>query len=221
MSLNIHRGYLLLVLAALGGSVQAQSQRSGGGGEAQKILQQYQQLASEKTALQAQVTQMKQQLDAANSELAALKKERDALKARSGAAGAAAAQLAAFKESSEKAAELNKQRMNELIARFRETATNLKEIETDRSKLQDELRVRNEAYDRCAADNLGLFEINNDLLNRYEHVGLFTKVSAGEPFTRITRTRIDNLVDETRARALELRAKARAAAATPTTPARQ
>jgi hypothetical protein len=52
-------------------------------------------------------------------------------------------------------------------------------------------------------------------------VGLFTKVSAGEPFTRITRTRIDNLVDETRARALELRAKARAAAATPTTPARQ
>ena len=221
MSLNIHRGYLLLVLAALGGSVQAQSQRSGGGGEAQKILQQYQQLAGEKTALQAQVTQMKQQLDAANSELAALKKERDALKARSGAAGAAAAQLAAFKESSEKAAELNKQRMNELITRFRETATNLKEIETDRSKLQDELRVRNEAYDRCAADNLGLFEINNDLLNRYEHVGLFTKVSAGEPFTRITRTRIDNLVDETRARALELRAKARAAAATPTTPARQ
>lgn len=217
MNVNIHRAYLLLVLAALSGSLQAQSQRSGGGGEAQKILQQYQQLAGEKTALQAQVTQMKQQLDAANSELAALKKERDALKARSGAAGAAAAQLAAFKESSEKAAELNKQRMNELITRFRETATNLKEIEIDRSKLQDELRVRNEAYDRCAADNLGLFEINNDLLNRYEHVGLFTKVSAGEPFTRITRTRIDNLVDETRARALELRARARAAAATPAT----
>jgi hypothetical protein len=44
---------------------------------------------------------------------------------------------------------------------------------------------------------------------------LFTKAAAVEPFTRITRTRIDNLVDEYRARAEELRAKARAAAGSP------
>jgi chromosome segregation ATPase len=203
---------LLLVLAAVSGSLQAQTQRSGGGSESQKILQQYQQLAGEKTALQAQVTQMKQQLDSAKAELAAVQKERDALKAKAGAAGVAAAQVASLRESSEKATEQYKQKMAEVVVRFRETVTNLKEVETNRSKLQDELRVRNEAYDRCAADNLSLFEINDDLLNRYEHVGLFTKASAGEPFTRITRTRIDNLVDEYRARALELRAKARDAA---------
>lgn len=215
MSSKTHRVCCLLALALASAPLQAQTQRSGGGGEAQKILQQYQQLAGEKTALQAQVTQMKQDLEAAKTELAAVKKERDGLKAQSGAAGAAAAQLAAFKESSEKSAEQNKQKMTELVTRFRETATNLKEIEIDRAKLQDDLRVRNEAYDRCAADNLSLFEINDDLLNRYAHVGLFTKATVGEPFTRITRTRIDNLVDETRERALELRAKARPAAPTP------
>jgi chromosome segregation ATPase len=193
------------------GALHAQTERSGGGGEAQRILQQYQQLAGEKTALQAQVAQMKQELDAAKTELTAVTKERDALKAQTGAAAAAGAQLAAIKESSEKAAEMSKQRMTELIGRFRETATNLKEVEADRNKLQDDLRVRNEAYDRCAADNLSLFEINDDLLNRYEHIGPFTKAMAVEPFTRITRTRIENLVDEYRTRALELRAKARAA----------
>ena len=211
MSIPTHRASLLLALAVVCAPLYAQTQRSGGGGsEAQNIMQQYQQLAGEKTALQAQITQLKKDLDASKSELAAVKKERDALKAQSGAAAVAAAQLAAYKDSSDKAAEQSKQRMTELIARFRETATNLKEVEADRSKLQNDLRVRNEAFDKCAADNLGLFEINAEVLNRYEHVGPFTKVSASEPFTRITRTRIENFVDEYRERALQLRVKAQA-----------
>jgi len=158
---------------------------------------------------------MKKDLDAAKTELGAAKKERDALKAQSGAAAAAAAQLAAFKESADKAAELNKQRMTELTMHFRELTANLIAVETDRTKLQNDLRARDAAYDKCAADNLNLFEINDEVLNRYEHVGPFTKVSAVEPFTRITRTRILNLVDEYRERALELRTKARANAPPP------
>jgi chromosome segregation ATPase len=180
----------------------------GGGGEMQKIMQQYQQIAGEKTALQAQVAQMKMDLDAAKTELATVKKDRDALKVRAGGAAAAAtaaAQLTASKESAEKNLELYKQRMNELVSRFRETASTLKEVEADRSKLRQDLRERNAAFDQCAENNLQLYEITNDVLDRYEHVGLFTKASAAEPFTRITRTRIENLVDGYRARALENR----------------
>jgi hypothetical protein len=40
---------------------------------------------------------------------------------------------------------------------------------------------------------------------------MFTKVSAAEPFTKITRTRMENLVEETRIRAQELRVKKAAA----------
>lgn len=190
-----------------GDPAHSQVERSGGG-EMQKIMQQYQQVAAEKTALQGQLTQMKTELDAAKAELAAVKKERDALKARAGGAAAAAAvvaQLTASKESADKNLELYKQRMNELVSRFRETATNLKEVETDRSNLRKDLSERNAAFDKCAENNLQLYEITNEVLDRYEHVGLFTKASAGEPFTRITRTRIENLVDEYRARALENR----------------
>jgi chromosome segregation ATPase len=195
------------VALAAGAPARAQVQRSGGG-EMQKIMQQYQQVAAEKTALQAQVEQMKKDLDSAKTDLVAVKKERDALKVRAGGTAAAAAtvaQLSASKDSAEKNLEVSKQRMNELVGRFRETAVNLKEVEADRTKLHKDLDERNAAFDKCAENNLQLYEITKEVLDRYEHVGMFTKTSAAEPFTRITRTRIENLVDEYRARALENR----------------
>jgi flagellar biosynthesis chaperone FliJ len=188
----------------------AQTQRSGGGGEAQKFMQQYQQLAAEKTSLQSQLAQAKKDLESAQSALAAMKKERDALKSRSGGGSPAViARLNTAKESAEKSLEQSKQRMTEIVGRFKEMAGNLKEVEADRTGLRKTLDERNKAFDKCAENNLQLYEINGDILNRYEHIGTFTKVTSAEPFTRLTRTRIENLVDEYRARATELRVKKR------------
>jgi chromosome segregation ATPase len=185
-------------------SAHAQTQRSGSS-ETQKFMQQYQQLAAEKTALQAQQAQTKKDLDTAQADLAAMKKERDALKSRAGGSAAQFAQLAAGKEAAEKSLEQLKQRTTELVTRFREMALNLKEVEADRGKLQNDLKERSTAFDKCAQDNLGLFEVNSEILDRYEHVGVFTRIGTADPFTKIARSRIENLVDEYRARALELR----------------
>jgi Skp family chaperone for outer membrane proteins len=111
-------GIALCIVA--GGPASAQVQRSGGGSESQKIMQQYQQVAAEKTALQAQVAQMKKDLDGTKADLAAMKKERDALKARAaGAAGTAAAvaELSASKQAAEKNLEVSKQRMTRGFAK--------------------------------------------------------------------------------------------------------
>lgn len=201
---------LTLAAAAMAIPAHAQVERSGGG-EAQKFMQQYQQMAAEKTALQAQLAQTKKDLDTAQSQLAATTKERDALKARAGASASASASAVAQSNASKEAADKNleqyKQRMMELVSHFRETANNLKQVEADRTQLHKSLDERNAAYDHCAESNLKLYEINGEILDRYEHVGLFTKVSSAEPFTRITRTRMENLADEYRARALELRVK--------------
>jgi len=186
-------------------SAHAQTQRSGSS-ETQKFMQQYQQLAAEKTALQAQQAQTKKDLDTAQADLAAMKKERDALKSRAGGSAGQFAQLAAGKEAAEKSLEQLKQRTTELVTRFREMAMNLKEVEADRGKLQNDLKERSTAFDKCAQDNLGLFEVNSEILDRYEHVGVFTRIGTADPFTKIARSRIENLVDEYRARALELRA---------------
>ncbi len=205
-----HRFWVTLTFAALicgtHAPLYAQVQRSGGG-EVQKFMQQYQQVSAEKTALQAQLAQMKRDLDAANAELAAVKKERDAAKAHVGVSPAAIAQANGAKEAAERNLEQSKQRMGELVSRFRETATNLKDVEADRANLRMELTERNSAFDECAENNMQLYEINGEILDRYEHVGLFTKASAADPFTKITRTRIDNVVVEYRERAQELRVK--------------
>lgn len=200
---------LMAALAAGTFPVHAQVERSGGG-ESQRIMQQYQALAAEKTSLQAQLAQMKKDLDTAQSELASARKERDALKQR--ASGAAATQssvaaLTASKETAEKNLDLYKQRMSELVARFREMAGNMRNVEAERTQLRADLDKRNQAFDRCALDNVQLFDINRQILDKYDHVGLFTKLSADEPFTRITRTRMDNLVVEYRERAEQLKVK--------------
>src|SRR5271166_1892746 len=127
--------------------VSAQVQRSGG--ESQKFMQQYQQVAAEKTALQAQLAQMKKDLDAANAELATVKKERDAAKAHAGVPPAALAQATSGKEAAEKSLEKSKQQIAELVGRFREMATNLRDVEAARAKLDKELAERNSAFDRC------------------------------------------------------------------------
>jgi len=207
-----HLSTVCLVVALMAAPCgHAQTQRSGGG-ESQRLMQQYQQLAAEKTSLQAQVAQQKKDLDAAQSELAAAKKERDALKARSSGMAAAAAQLAQAgeaRQAAEKSLEQYKQRTAELVERFKETIATLKGVESARTQLQQDNGTLSAAFDKCAENNLQLYEISNAVLDRYEHVGLFTKVGTAEPFTKITRTRIDNLVDEYRAKAEELRSKKR------------
>jgi hypothetical protein len=206
MKLDIPASVLIAALCIGCPPTYAQVQRSGGG-EGQKIMQQYQAVAAEKTALQAQVAQLKKDLDAAQAEIVTVKKERDLAKAHTGVPPAALKQATVAKESAEHNLDQSKQRMTELINRFRETATNLKDVEAERSKLRKDLSDRDAALDKCAEDNLQLYEINGEILDRYAHVGLFTKASATEPFTKITRTRIDNLVVEYRERAQQLRVK--------------
>jgi uncharacterized phage infection (PIP) family protein YhgE len=199
-----------LMLALLTAAPPGRAQAPRSGGEAQKFMQEYQQLAAERTSLQAQLAQAKKDLESAQSDLASAKKERDALKARSSVSAAAAAQVAQANESrqtAEKNLDQYKQRTAELVERFKQTIATLKGVESDRAQLQKDNASLNAAFDKCAESNLQLYEITDSVLDRYDHVGLFTKVGTADPFTRIARTRIDNLVVEYRARAQELRVK--------------
>ena len=209
MSHSVFVAMLLAALLAAAGTARAQTQRSGG--ESQRIMQQYQQVSAEKTALQAQVAQMKKDLDGAKAELAAAKKERDELKARAAGSSAVAAQqvaqVNASKEAAEKSLEQNKQRTAELVDRFKETIATLKGVESDRDTVRRNYEELSAKYDKCADNNDQLYQISNTVLDRYSNVGFFTKASAAEPFTRITRTRIDNLAIEYHLRAEELRLK--------------
>ena len=192
---------LAAVLALLASVAGAQATRSGGGASASsQMMQQYQQLASEKTALQNENTKLKADVEALTKERDALKKERDGLRAKAGSGGdaAAAAKVAAVNADAEQRLAQQRQKMDDLVAHYRETATNLQSVEKQRNELQARSEAVTQKLGECAVRNEKMRDITNDVLNRVDKMGTFSKLTLDEPFTRITRTRMDNLVDETK-----------------------
>jgi len=128
----------------------AQTARSGGNASAQ-LMQQMQELASERTTLQAENDKLKKQL-------ADVTKDRDALKAgqqtedRRAKDSAAALQHSKAQGEAE-AQELTqtKAKLQELIGKFRETLTKMREIEAENSASKQTLATRQQQLSTCAA----------------------------------------------------------------------
>jgi chromosome segregation ATPase len=182
----------------------AQSQRSGSGA-GQAMMQQLQQLTSEKSALAAENARVKKDLDDAKTALAKASKERDALSAKVGSADAHVQRADAATKSGEASLEQTKRRLEELIKRFREVATTLHDVESSRAELQVQLAQRDHEYETCVDRAVALYDVNKEILDRWEHEGAFERASLIDGFTRLKRTQLENLIDGYRARADELR----------------
>jgi DNA repair exonuclease SbcCD ATPase subunit len=212
----------IVVLIAVGdsGPACAQVTRSGGGGGNAQLMQQFQQAVSERTQLQAQNAKLKKEAEDLKKQVAAAQQQVKASKAgadRNQAAAVAAAR--ASSESSQQSLEETKGKMQEVVARFRETITQMRNVETDRSQLRQQLAASQAAYDQCAVANDSLYQVNKEVLDRYQHQGAFSYLGRSEPFTRLKQTQIDNLSLEYRQRAEELRIKKASAANTSRPPA--
>jgi regulator of replication initiation timing len=200
------------VLLAWAGGAFAQTARSGGNASAQ-LMQQMQELASERTTLQAENDKLKKQL-------ADITKDRDALKAgqqtvdRRAKDSAAALQHSKVQNEAE-AQELTqtKAKMQELIAKFRETVTKMREIEAESSASKQALAARDQQLATCSDRNAGLYRLNDEILaHMKKSPGLFSCAANAEPFTKIAQIRNENLADDYRYRAQELQRSAPAKA---------
>jgi chromosome segregation ATPase len=180
----------------------AQTARSGGAGGNAQLVQQLQQLASERTTLQAEQARMKKEIED-------LRKERDSLKASQAAAGkrnSSASEAAVTRVTRERdalEAELTKTRANtqELIAKFRETAQALREVETDRATAKQALAARMTDLDSCVKSNDALYKLNDEVLTHFGDQGFWSRVGQVEPFTRLKRVELENIVESYRYRA--------------------
>jgi cell division septum initiation protein DivIVA len=193
------------------GSAAAQVQRSGGAANA-ALMQQYQQAVAERGQLQADNEKLKKANDDLRRQLETAKQQLATTKAGVTRHEAALATAQASNESNAKALTDTRAKMQELISRFRETVTQLRAVESDRTQLQQQLTQSKAAFDKCAQRNYELYQVSNEVLDRYAHQGAFSYLARAEPFTRIKRTEIDNLVLEYRERAEELRVKPNATA---------
>lgn len=184
----------------------AQVQRSGGssGAANAQLMMQYQQASTERAQLQADNAKLKKDLDDVKKQLDAATKQVAASKA---GVSRDSAQLAAAQAANDRSAKDladAKGKMQELVGKFRETITEMRGIESERSQLQQQLLQSKAAFDQCADRNYSLYQVDNEVLDRYAHEGVFSHVASAEPFTRIKRTQIDNLVLEYKERAKEL-----------------
>jgi chromosome segregation ATPase len=211
--LKISSSVVILALA-LPSSHSALAQVERGGGANAQLAMQYQQLQTEKTQLQSDNVKLKAELDAIKKQLDAQAQQLRTFKAGAGGAQAALAAAQATGQRTEQNLTQTTAKLQELISRFREMATTLRQVEAERTDLQQQLSRGTAALDQCAQRNEQLYQVNAEVLNRYEHEGAFSRLAAAEPFTRLKRTQIENIALEDRQRAEALRMQ-RAAPSTP------
>lgn len=210
-----------LALLASSPLVHAQTARSSGGSSTQQAIRQVQQLASERTALQAENEQLKAQLADLRQKLAAAESQAKALRGRTPAADAALAQARAASADLEAEVVRRKEREGQLVAEFRKTVETLRTVEGDRTSLQQRTAALGREHEACLRNNAELTSIALDVLSRYENSGFGHALGRSEPFTRLARTRLENYVDENRGRVEELRSAPNAAAGeAPSSPGR-
>lgn len=183
----------------------AQSERSGN--DTARVMQQLQQVTSERTVLKADNDKLKQEVDSLKAQLAKLQGEQGALQRQAQAALATTTRLNSASSANAEALERSRAQMQELVGRFRETAETLRDVEGDRNTARSELAARDQELKACVDKNVGLYELNSEVLARMEDRGFWSGMASKEPFTGIARTRLENLIDDYRYRVEEFRAE--------------
>jgi cell division septum initiation protein DivIVA len=192
--------FFLVMLPSIGF---AQTQRTGDNNA--RALQQLQQLSSERAQLKAENDKLKQEVESLKKQLTTSTSGQTSLEQRLKNAEASAARDAASNQQNADALEKLRGQTQELIARFRETAQSLKEVEADRNTTRGQLQTRERELGKCVERNMDFYKLNTEVLDRLERKGVWSSLTEKEPFTKIQRTRLENLIDDYRDRAGELR----------------
>jgi chromosome segregation ATPase len=211
------RLFLMMALALLTLAVHrpaaAQAARSSSSNA--QAMQQLQQLAAERTKLLADNAKLQSDLDAARKERDALRKTQDASERRLQGTDGAVARANAKSDSLSQELTREKGKLTEIVAKFRELAGQLREVEGERGTIKTALTQRDAELKQCIDRNLSLYALNGEVLTKLENRGGFTPGSALEPFTKLKRIELENLIDGYQTRADEQRPPAAALQAPP------
>jgi chromosome segregation ATPase len=190
----------LSLAPAAGAQTARQPPAGGGAGGAQA-----QQLQAAMASLQAENARLKKELEDAKGKAQAASKEASGSKQGVASLRAALAQAQASKQSSEALREQTQARLSDLLDKYRQNTGALAGVETERGQLKQDLAATTGRLDTCAQRNVALYDAMNQALDKVGHGGFFTAMGRAEPFTKIERVRLENMVDEYRARAEELK----------------
>ena len=212
MRIRTFVSFAALCLAAIG-AAHAQTQRTGSADA--RVMQQLQQVTSERAALDAENAKLKQELEEARKALAGASSAKTTLEQRNRALEASTGRGQASLAQTEAELERLRAQMQELITRFRETAQTLRDVETDRTATKGRLASQERELKTCIDRNAGFYNLNAEVLGAMENRGFWASLAEQEPFTRLKRVELENLIDDYKYRADELRLEQQAQATAP------
>lgn len=195
--------YAATVSCMLVFSAHAQTQRSGNADA--RVAQQLQQLTGERAALQAENAKLTQELEQIKAQLQKSETAAKTLQARTRALEQNAGRGNAASQQVEEQLERSRIQLQELVGKFRETAQTLREVEIERDGAKGQFAAKERELKTCVDRNAALYNLNTEVLDRMENRGFWSSVTEREPFTKLKRVELENMIDEYRYRADELR----------------
>jgi cell division protein FtsB len=194
----------------------AQVQRSGNAdARVLQQLQQLQQVTAERANLQKENAELKTQIEQLKKDNAKMQATRGALEGRAKALEAAAARQDNSGKASQEQVERARAQTQEVVTKYREMTQTLANVEADRSSTRAQLAQRDRDLKVCVDRNAGFYNLNTEVLDRFEHRGLWSSLSEREPFTKLKRIELENLVDGYKERADELKLQEKQAKTAP------
>lgn len=204
--MKFQRGIVAVGTLMVGFAAHAQTERSGNADA--RVMQQMQQLTSERASLQTENSKLKQDLEQLKKDLKAAGADRTVAENRAKALAANATRGEASTKQAEEQLERNKEQLQELITKFRETANTLRDVESDRATIKSQLAAKEREFKTCVDRNAGLYNLNTEVLDRMENRGFWSGVAEREPFTKLKRVQLENLIGDYKYRADELKLEA-------------
>lgn len=202
-----HRYLACVLLLLLSARALAQTERSGNADA--RVMQQIQQLSSERASLQAENAKLKQDVEQLKKDLQKATSEKRAAENRAKALLVNASRGDSSSKQAEEQLERARGQLQELVMKFRETANTLRDVETDRSGIKLQLANSERETKTCVDRNAGLYNLNVEILDRMDSRGFWAGVGEREPFTRLARVKLENLIDDYKYRADELKLESR------------
>jgi chromosome segregation ATPase len=200
----------LIAVALTGGGFDAwgEAARREGGGDTARLQMMLQQLNTEKTNLSADNAKLKAELDKTKKELESALKERDAGTQKLGRSSQDLVNSQARTDALQRGFDTLKSRFDQLVEQFRATVSAMKELEQEKDRLTASVSDYDVRVKACERNNEVLYKTDLELIDLYEHKGVFTSLMQHEPVTRLKRVQIENLMDQYRQLADDMQLKA-------------
>jgi chromosome segregation ATPase len=111
--------------------------------------------------------------------------------------------LSRFKEANSQAVDRVREtqdRLEKLVEKYKELVAELRDLETEKAKLQDTVTTQSSQLDDCAKHNVALYQVDLELLDQYRRKGMWDAFKQHEPVTGLGQVAVESMIEQYRLR---------------------